>query len=89
CNYRYNRYIYPLLEKYKNLFIELSRFMGAGTIEDMVERFGPRHLLFGTNMPQYSGTAAVALLTYADIDQEAKQAIAGGNLRNLLKSAWK
>jgi hypothetical protein len=89
CSYRNNRYIYPLLKKYKNLFIELSRFMGAGTIEDMVKHFGSYHLLFGTNMPQYSGTAAVSLLTYSDIDQKAKQAIAGGNLSNLLMEVWK
>ncbi len=89
CTYRNNRYIYPLLEKYDNLFVELSRFMGAGTIEDMVERFGSHHLLFGTNMPQYTGTAAVSLLTYSAIDRTAKQAIAGENLGNLLKEAWK
>ena len=89
CTYRNNRYIYPLLEKYKNLFIELSRFMGAGTIEDMVKRFGSYNLLFGTNMPQYSGTAAVSILTYSDIDQKDKQAIAGGNLSNLLMGVWK
>jgi hypothetical protein len=89
CTYRNNRYIYPLLEKHKNLFIELSRFMGAGTIEDMVKRFGSYNLLFGTNMPQYSGTAAVAFLTYSDIDQKAKQAIAGENLSNLLQKVWK
>jgi len=63
--------------------------MGAGTIEDMVERFGSRHLLFGTNMPQYTGTAAVSLLAYSDIDQAAKQAIAGGNLHKLLDETWK
>ena len=89
CAYRSNRYIYPLLEKYNNLFIELSRFMGAGAIEDIVKRFGSHHLLFGTNMPQYSGTAAVSLLTYSDIDQKDKKAIAGGNVSNLLKEVWK
>jgi len=88
CTYRHNRFTYPLLEKFDNLFIELSRFMGAGAVEDMVKRFGSRPLLFGTNMPQYTGTAAVALLTYSDIDQAAKQAIAGDNLRNLLKEVW-
>ena len=88
CSYRNNRYIYPLLENYKNLFIELSRFMGAGTIEDIVKRFGSYNILFGTNMPRYSGTAAVALLTYSDIDQKDKQAIAGGNLSNLLKEVY-
>jgi len=84
CTYRNNRYIYPLLEKYTNLYIELSRFMGAGAIEDIVKRFGSHRLLFGTNMPQYTGTAAVSLLTYSDIEQEAKQAIAGGNLSHLI-----
>ena len=89
CTYRNNRYIYPLLEKYDNLFIELSRFMGAGAIEDIVKRFGSRPLLFGTNMPQYTGTAALSLLTYADINEKDKQSIADTNLRNLLKEVWK
>ena len=85
CTYRNNRYIYPLLERHENLFIELSRFLGARAIEDMVKRFGSRPLLFGSNMPQYTGTAAVSLLTYTDIDEKDKQSIAGTNLRNLLK----
>lgn len=89
CTYRNNRYLYPLLEKYDHFYIELSRFMGCGAVEDLVKRFGPHRLLFGTNMPQYTGTAAVALLTYADISPADKQAIAGDNLRNLLKNAWK
>ena len=89
CTYRYNRFTYPMLEKFDNLFIELSRFMGAGAVEDMVRRFGSRPLLFGTNMPQYTGTAAVGLLTYCDIDHKDKQAIAGDNLRNLFKKVWK
>ena len=89
CTYRNNRYIYPLLERHENLFIELSRFLGARAIEDMVKRFGSRPLLFGSNMPQYTGTAAVSLLTYTDIDEKDKQSIAGTNLRNLLKEVWK
>ena len=89
CTYRHNRFTYPLLEKFDNLYIELSRFMGAGAVEDVVKRFGSRPLLFGTNMPQYTGTAAVALLTYSDIDRKDKEAIAGTNLRNLLEEVWK
>lgn len=84
CTYRNNRYIYPLLEKYSHFYIELSRFMGAGTIEDIVSRFGSGSLLFGSNMPRYTGTAAVALITYAEIDESDKRAIASGNLRKLL-----
>jgi len=89
CTYRHDRFLYPLFEKFDNLFVELSRFMGTGVIEDIVQRFGSGRLLFGTNMPHYTGTAMVALLTYAEIDQQAKQAIAGGNLARLLKEVWK
>ncbi|MFC1528977.1 amidohydrolase family protein [Candidatus Latescibacterota bacterium] len=86
-SYRHNRFSYPLFEKYENLYVETSRYFGAGTIEDVVSCFGSRPILFGTNMPQYTGTAAVSMLTYAEISREDKKAIAGGNLRNLLKEA--
>ena len=84
-SYRHNRFAYPLFEKYENFYIETSRYFGAGSFEDVVKRFGPRPLLFGTNMPRYTGTAAVSMLTYADISSEAKRAIAGTNLHTLLE----
>jgi predicted TIM-barrel fold metal-dependent hydrolase len=87
-SYRHNRFLYPLWEKFSNLYVEISRFMGGGAIEDAVGRFGAERLLFGTNMPQYTGTAAVARLTYADISKEDKGTIAGHNLRRLLKETW-
>jgi len=86
-SYRHNRFAYPLFERHENLFVETSRYFGAGNYEDIVERFGPRHILFGTNMPRYTGTAAVSMLTYAEIPSEAKEAIAGGTLRALLMEA--
>ncbi|RKY89097.1 hypothetical protein DRQ09_01930 [candidate division KSB1 bacterium] len=85
CGYRNNRYFYPLVEKYKNLFIEISWFMGAGAVKDFVDNFGSSQLLFGTQMPGYTGTSAVSLLTYADISESDKKAIAGKNLKSLLK----
>lgn len=88
CNYRQNRFLYPLFDKFTNLYVELSWFMGGGAVEDVVQRFGPRPLLFGTNMPRYTGTAAVCLLCYADIDRKDKEAIAGGNLRQILGKVW-
>jgi hypothetical protein len=85
CNYRQNRFLYPLFEKFPNLYVETSWFMGAGAVEDVVERFGSRPLLFGTNMPRYTGTAGVALIAYADIGRKDKEAIAGGNIRKILE----
>jgi predicted TIM-barrel fold metal-dependent hydrolase len=85
CSYRHNRYLYPLWERFGNLYVETCRFLGAGTIEDVVRRFGAGHLLFGSNMPVYTGTAIVARITYADISREDKEAIASGNLKRLLE----
>jgi predicted TIM-barrel fold metal-dependent hydrolase len=86
-SYRHNRFTYPLFERYDNIYVETSRYFGAGNFEDVVDRFGPRRILFGSNMPQFTGTAAVSMLTYADIPKKAKEAIAGGTLRKLLKEA--
>ncbi len=85
--YRHNRFSYPLLEQHETLYIETSRYFGAGNFEDVVNRFGPERMLFGTNMPLYTGTAAVTMLTYAEISREAKEAIAGKTLKRLLKEA--
>jgi hypothetical protein len=86
-SYRHNRFTYPLFEKYENLFVETSRYFGAGVYEDVVRRFGHGNILLGSNMPRFTGTAVVSMLTYADIPREAKEAIAGGSLRRLMKEA--
>ncbi len=88
CSYRHNRFLYPLWERFANLYVEMSRFMGAGAIEDVVRRFGSHRILFGTNMPQYTGTAAVGRLVYADISRSDKEAIAAKNLDGLLGEVW-
>jgi predicted TIM-barrel fold metal-dependent hydrolase len=84
-SYRHNRYTYPIWEKHNNLFVETSRYWGTGTVEEVVAKFGAERILFGTNMPAYTGTGAVSFLTYSDIPEEDKQLIAGGNLENILK----
>ncbi|MFA6472369.1 MAG: amidohydrolase family protein [Candidatus Latescibacterota bacterium] len=87
-SYRHNRFTYPLFDRFPNLYVETSRYFGAGIYEDVVRRFGSRPILFGTNMPRFTGTAAISMLTYADIPRKDKEAIAGENLRNLLKGAF-
>jgi predicted TIM-barrel fold metal-dependent hydrolase len=88
CTYRFNRYLYPLFERHPNLHVEISRFLGAGSIEDVVRRFGAGRLLFGTHMPFYTGTAAAARLAYAEIERSDKEAIAAGNLDRIIGEAW-
>ncbi len=86
-SYRHDRFTYPLFEKYDTLYVEMSRWFGAGALEAVVSRFGSRPILAGTNMPRFTGTAVVSMITYADISREDKEAVAGGNLRKLMKEA--
>ncbi len=78
------RDIYPLLSKCPNLYISTSSYKAYEGIEDTVERFGADRLIFGSGMPDLSGAASVALITYARISDEDKQKIASGNLKKLL-----
>jgi len=87
-SYRHNRFTYPLFEKYSNIYVETSRYFGAGVIEDVYEKFGSGKIIFGTNSPQYTGTSAISMITYAEIPDEAKQAIASDNLKRIITEAY-
>lgn len=85
-SYRGDRFLYPLFEKYEHLSIESGNYVVTGGIEAVCERFGAGRLIFGTGMPFFEPGNAVALITYAQIPDRDKQAIASGNLERLL--AW-
>jgi predicted TIM-barrel fold metal-dependent hydrolase len=82
--YRADRYLYPLLARFDNLYVELSGYYGCRAIEVLVDRFGPRRALFGTRLPVFSPGSAIGMLNYAGIEPEARRWIAGDNLRHLL-----
>jgi len=84
-HYNTGRNLYPLLDKFNNLFIETIGFKVHGGIEDVCRKFGTGRLVFGTCAPVYSGGAAVAMITYAQISDDEKCMIASGNLERLLK----
>lgn len=84
--YRSDRMIFPLMERYEHLCVDTSNYVASGAIEEVCKRFGSHRLIFGTGMPFFEPGAAVSPITYAEIDDEDKQAIAGGNLDDLL--AW-
>ncbi len=83
-NYRIDRDLYPLMEKYRNFYIETSGYKVMDGIAQLCRHFGAQRLLFGTGMPETSGAAAIGLISYADISDEEKRMIASGNLKKLL-----
>lgn len=82
--YTLMRDVYALLGTFPNLYICTSAYKGFRAIEDTVERFGAKRLVFGSGMPALSGAAAVATVTYAKISDEDKALICSGNIRRLL-----
>jgi len=86
CNvtYRIARRMYPLLETFEHLYVELSGYLGHRAIEAVCRRFGADRLLFGTRMPFFTPAPPVMLVRYANISDEERRQIAGENLRELL-----
>lgn len=82
---RYNRQPYQLLTACPNLRLELSGQWNYRAVEDICRRFGSGRILFGTNWPYMDSSFAVAAVMYAEIDETERQAVAGGNLRELLE----
>ncbi len=81
-----NRTLYALLEEHENLHVAVTpTYSVYRGIEDLCGRFGPSRFLFGTGYPEVEGGAAVCMLSYAQISEQDRLAIASGNLERLLR----
>jgi predicted TIM-barrel fold metal-dependent hydrolase len=81
------RYIYALLERFDNLYIEISYYQTACGLEDISKKFSARHLLFGTGLPMYAAGPVISMLLYSGISPEERRMVGGNNLRRLLEAA--
>jgi predicted TIM-barrel fold metal-dependent hydrolase len=82
--YRMDRYLYPLWERFENLHVELTTYQVFAGLEKVCKLFGPERLVFGAELSRLEPGGAVAMVTYADISDDAKAAIAGGTLSRML-----
>jgi predicted TIM-barrel fold metal-dependent hydrolase len=83
-NWGCDRYFRPLVERYPNVYVELSGYFVAGGIEAFVKSYGASRLLFGTNFPEAYHGANMLAVAQADIAPADRAAIASGNLEKLL-----
>ncbi|MEM2936225.1 MAG: amidohydrolase family protein [Candidatus Bathyarchaeia archaeon] len=79
-----SRNLYPLLERFENLHLDTSYYFVHRGVEEICEKFGAKHLVFGSGMPTYSAGPPMMVITYSSISQREKGLIAGENLRRLL-----
>lgn len=80
-----DRYTWPLLESYPDVYLETSLVsMGAGNLEATVRRFGAERLVFGSSFPLRYPRASILSLMHSDIPDDDKQKIASVNLDSLI-----
>jgi uncharacterized protein len=83
-NYRQLRFLLPLWQKCRNLFVDLSWLSIHDGLAYLADRGLLQHVLFGTNYPLYEPGAAVTMVTYASISDEQRRMVAGGALRKMI-----
>jgi hypothetical protein len=84
-NYRQLRFLLPLWEMYRNLFVDISWFSVHDGLAYLAGRGLLRQMLFGTNYPLYEPGTAVTMVTYADINEKERLQVAGGTLREIIR----
>lgn len=83
-----DRYTWPLLDHYPNVYVETSLLaLEDGGVEATVAHAGAGRLLFGSAFPERYPESAILQLLHAEISEADKQQVASGNLERLLTEA--
>jgi hypothetical protein len=82
-----DRMFRPLLERYPNVYVDTAQYLLDGGIEALVADYGCRRVLFGSGFPESYFGGMMMALKHAQIPEEAKEAIAYGNLEHLIEEA--
>ncbi len=79
AGYGVNAETYAVTAEYDNVFAETHMFDTPGTIEGLVWVAGPHKLMFGSNSPDRYFGPAYAMVQHAELTEEDRAAILGGN----------
>jgi predicted TIM-barrel fold metal-dependent hydrolase len=78
-----DRFFYPLVNAYKNVYVDTSDFQEVRGIEAFVNKFGSERMLFGSNFPSDNIGGPITTLMGAKISLEDKENIAHRNAERL------
>jgi hypothetical protein len=81
----FNRYYFPLLEKFSNLSLEISGMLLIDQIEGYVEKFGSKRLIFGTGYPRLAAELSSNRILLSGMGQPDKENISFNNIDNILR----
>jgi hypothetical protein len=80
----HNRDLFSLLRACPNIMVESSNLVGQDNVGYLVKNFGAERLLFGSFLPVNDPYAAIGMILDADISEDEKKLVAGGNLRKII-----
>lgn len=86
CEVKYSdaTWALPLMRGLENVCIEVSRFVGTGGIENLINTVGDQRILFGSRFPDSQMAAQLYHLHRCGLAAESLTAICSGNLERLL-----
>jgi len=80
-----DRFFRSLIEKYENLYLDISRYELDGGIKGFCSKYGAEQFLFGTGFPTWNPGGPILTLIQADITTKEQEMIASGNLERILR----
>jgi predicted TIM-barrel fold metal-dependent hydrolase len=78
------RYFYPLLKNFKELYLETSTMRLPMGIKNICDTFGDHRFVFGSGWPVMTPASALTELRYSAISKEARNNIFSGNINRIL-----
>jgi hypothetical protein len=69
------------------VYVEISTYKLDGGIPAILDRYGPGRFLYGSAYHTFAMGGAALQLRNLDVDRNAKEQIAHGNLERLLREA--
>lgn len=82
-----DRFLRPFLESYPNLCLDMTYMQTDGGLCDMRKKYPAERILFGSGFPESYLGSHMLVIKHAEISEEDKIKIAGGNLKKLLEEA--
>ena len=82
-----DRFLRPFLDAYPNLCLDMAYMLTDCGLPDMLKKYTAERILFGSGFPVSYMGAHMLVIKHAEISEEDKIKIAGGNLKKLLEVA--
>jgi len=81
----FNRFYFPLMEEFENLYLEVSGMLLMDQIEHYIEKFGSQRLIFGSNYPNFVLALNTSRIEFIRAGDTEKSNIAFNNLSGLFE----